>query len=124
MNEKEEIPPIRTPSLEYKVMLYGDKVVKQPNRGFEFKVKTDYNVLKNLGDLAPVTEYDEERNCLIQEAIPGRFATEKELLQVCDMIRKRGYTPRGLLEHDVIITPLGEFKVLDVGHFEKKLGGE
>ena len=117
--EEEHIPPIRKPSLEYEVELINSKVLKCPKRGFEFKVKTDYNILKNLGDLAPLTEYDEKRNCLIQEAVKGRFATEEELVQVCKLIRKKGYAPRGILSHDVIITPEGKFKVIDVGHFEK-----
>lgn len=118
------IPPIRKPSLEYEVTLIDNKIIKYPKKGFEFKVKVDYERLKNLGELAPITEYDEMRNCLIQEAVSGRFATEEELEKVGALIRKKGYIPRGLLTHDIIVTPTGEFKVIDVGGFERSIKEE
>jgi hypothetical protein len=98
------------------------KIVKTPNPGFGFKVEHDYNILRDLGDLTPKTEYDKDKNILIQEPIKGRFATEEEMDIVREMIRERGYIPRGIIDSDVIITGdvrRGEFKVIDVGHFEK-----
>ena len=95
------------------------KVIKEPNAGFGFKVESDYNKFEALGDLAPKTEYDSSNNRLIQRAVKGRFATEDELPSVEKKIREKGFTPRGLLTHDVIIQPNGEPKVVDVGDFER-----
>ena len=117
-SEGASVPPIRK-SLEYHVTLEGNKVVKEPNPGFEFKVESDYNRLQRLGGLAPKTEYDSENNRLIQQAIKGRFATKDELEMVSAMVLAKGYEPRGILPHDVIIQPDGTPKVVDVGNFER-----
>lgn len=114
-----DAPPIRAPSLEYEVTRVGEEVIKTPRPGFEVGVETASKVLDDLGDLAPKTVYDSTTNTLRQEVVKGRFATEDELVQVRQLIRERGYTARGLLPHDVIVTPAGEFKVIDVGNFEK-----
>jgi len=113
------IPPIRKNSLEYVVKLKGKNVIKKPKPGFGFKVQTDALRLKNLGELAPRTRYDKKRNVLVQEAVHGRFATEKEVRKVSKMVEKRGYRSRGMLPHDIIVTPKGKYKVIDVGNFEK-----
>mgnify|MGYP001615003783 CR=1 FL=1 len=112
------VPEIRK-SLEYHVTLQGDKVVKEPNAGFGFKVESDYNKFEALGDLAPKTEYDSSNNRLVQQAVKGRFATEEELPSVEKKIQEKGFIPRGLLTHDVIIQSNGEPKVVDVGNFER-----
>ena len=113
------IPKIRTPSLEYTVTLKGKNVIKKPKPGFGFKVKTDAMRLKNIGTLAPQTRYDKRRNILVQEAVHGRFATEKEVRKVSKMVEKKGYRSRGMLPHDIIVTPKGKYKVIDVGNFER-----
>ncbi len=110
-----------TKSLEYQVTISGDQTIKTPRTGFGFKVENDYNKLQQLGDLAPKTQYDATNNRLIQETIKGRFATQDELVQVRKLIEDKGLTPRGLLSEDVIVTPEGKFKVVDVGNFELAL---
>lgn len=116
------VPPIRQPSLEYYVELIDDKVIKTPKPGFEFKVEHDYGILRDLEDLSPLTVYDKEKNIIVQEAVRGRFATEDEMYIVRKMIKEKGYIPRGIIVSDVIVmgdVERGEFKVVDVGHFEK-----
>jgi len=101
------------------VTLKDGKVIKEPNPGFEFKVESDNRKFQELGDLAPRTVYDSQNNRLIQQAIVGRFATEQEMMEVETKIRAKGFIPRGLLSHDVIIQPSGHPKVVDVGNFER-----
>ncbi len=112
-------PPIRKNSLEYNVSLENNYIIKRPNPGFEFKVKSDAMKFNELGDLAPETIYDEEHNILIQEPITGRFATEQEVLLASELARAKGWRATGLLPHDVIITPQEQIKIIDVGHFER-----
>ena len=114
---KPAIPPIRKNSLEYKVKLKGKNVIKKPNPYYEYKVKTDYIKLKELEELAPKTKYDKKNNMLIQEAVGGRFATEKEMPGIIKKIKEKGWRPIGILPHDVIIKPNGDIKVVDVGNF-------
>lgn len=114
------MPPIRAPSLQYAVTprLGGRVVVKTPRPGHAHAVKADWRIFTALGDLAPWTHYHAPRNCLIQEAVVGRFATWEEVAQVARMVEERGYLPVGLLPHDVIMGPNGP-KVIDVGNFRR-----
>lgn len=118
--ESGKLPPIRTPSLSYDVTDEGDNVRKTPKPGFGFFPKMDLRVIKALGDLCPPTEYDAATNSLVQRRIEGRFASPDELRRVIGMVESKGFTPRGLLEHDVIIDADGRPWVVDVGHFEVK----
>ena len=112
------MPPI-TKSLEYHVMLKGNKVIKEPNPGFEYKVESDYNRLQRLGSLVPKTVYDRKNNRLIQEAVRGRFATKEEVEMVRQMVLAKGYEPRGITPRDVIVEPDGALVLVDVGNFTR-----
>jgi hypothetical protein len=110
-----EVPPIRQDSLQYKVELVGNEVIKTAKPGFF--PKEDVKIFNGLGDLAPPTRYDEATGNIIQEAVRGRFATDEELSMVMKAAEAKGFVPTGLLPHDVIITPDGFPKIVDVGNF-------
>ena len=121
--QENKMPPIRAGSLSYTVTEEGDKVRKTPNAGFGFYPKMDLQIIKGLGNLCPPTEYDEKTNSLVQQRIEGRFATPEEMQQVMAAIKAKGFTPRGLLAHDVIVDNAGRPWVVDVSHFERDIDG-